>query len=399
MKSKPDRSKRVAGSFLLPNLLLFARLLRKAGLRVTSRQNVELVEALRWIDWKDRASFRAALLSTLVHRRQDLDLFDALFELFWSGSRRWDEQPLELGRMLQRSLHRIESRGASDIYSGLAGASQAENLRPLPGFSAVDRLRQKDFAQLSESEREEVVRFIRSMSWQPGRRRMRRLASARRGRPLDLRRTLRASLKMGAEPARLFRRQRKWKRRRLIVLCDISGSMEPYSRILLEFLYSLDRGLHTVESFAFGSRLSRLTPLLKDRSPGRALRRAAASIPDFGGGTRIGESLRVFNREWARRVLTSHDWALIISDGWDRGEPERIRREIARLQRSCFRLVWLNPLLGAAGFQPLTRGLKAALPHVDHFLPVHNLVSLEELGRRLGALAPRGGRSEEQLRI
>lgn len=398
MKTNPDSAKRVGASFLLPNLLLFARLLRKAGLPVTFRQNVELVEALRWIDWKDRATFRAALRSTLVHRRQDLALFDALFELFWSGSRRWDSQPLDLGRMLQRALRRIERTGSLENYPDLKGASRTEEMHPLPGFSAADRLRRKNFAQLSESEREEVVRFIRSMSWRPGGRRTRRMISARKGRPLDLRKTLRASLKMGAEPARLFRRQRKWKQRRLLLLCDISGSMEPYSRILLEFLYSLDRGLPTVESFAFGSRLSRLTPFLRDRSPDRALQRAAAAIPDFGGGTRIGESLGVFNREWARRVLTCHDWALIISDGWDRGEPETIRREIARLKRSCYRLVWLNPLLGAPGFQPLTRGLQAALPHVDEFLPVHNLVSLEQLGRRLGALAERGGRSEERSR-
>ena len=187
----------------------------------------------------------------------------------------------------------------------------------------------------------------------------------------------------------LASRTHKLRPRPLVVLCDISGSMERYSRLLLQFVYSMTAGLRDVESFVFGTRLTRITRLLRNRDIDEAITDVGRQVLDWGGGTRIGEALKEFNFNWGRRVLGHGAIVLLISDGWDRGEPELIGRETARLHRTCHRLIWLNPLLGHEGYQPLTRGLQAALPHVDDFLPVHNLHSLEQLGKVLADIAQR----------
>jgi uncharacterized protein with von Willebrand factor type A (vWA) domain len=191
---------------------------------------------------------------------------------------------------------------------------------------------------------------------------------------------MRRALRTGGEALVLPRRTRKRRRRPLVVLCDISGSMDRYSRILLQFVYSMSAGLRNVEAFVFGTRLTRITRLLRNRDIDEAVADVGRQVLDWGGGTRIGEALKEFNFRWGRRVLGHGAIVLLISDGWDRGDPEIIRREAARLQRTSHRLIWLNPLLGREGYQPLTRGLQAALPYVDDFRPVHNLQSLEQLG-------------------
>jgi uncharacterized protein with von Willebrand factor type A (vWA) domain len=191
---------------------------------------------------------------------------------------------------------------------------------------------------------------------------------------------MRRALRTGGEALMLPRRTRKRRRRPLVVLCDISGSMDRYSRILLQFVYSMSAGLRNVEAFVFGTRLTRITRLLRNRDIDEAVADVGRQVLDWGGGTRIGEALKEFNFRWGRRVLGHGAIVLLISDGWDRGDPEIIRREAARLQRTSHRLIWLNPLLGREGYQPLTRGLQAALPYVDDFRPVHNLQSLEQLG-------------------
>jgi uncharacterized protein with von Willebrand factor type A (vWA) domain len=178
----------------------------------------------------------------------------------------------------------------------------------------------------------------------------------------------------------------KLKRRSLVVLCDISGSMDRYSRLFLHFLHALERNLHGVEVFVFSTRLTRITRDLAHRDPDIALAHVATGVQDWSGGTRIGDAIATFNRDWSRRVLDRGAIVLVISDGWDRGEPEVLSSEMARLQRNAYRLIWLNPLLGGEGYEPLTRGLRAALPYVDDFLPVHNLASLEDLARLLNGI-------------
>ncbi|HLI50449.1 MAG TPA: VWA domain-containing protein, partial [Thermomicrobiaceae bacterium] len=199
----------------------------------------------------------------------------------------------------------------------------------------------------------------------------------------DPRRTMRRSLQTAGVPLRLSRRKIKEKPRQLVVICDVSGSMDRYSRILLQFVYAIENGMARVEAFVFGTRLTRITRLIKNRSVDQAMERVAREVHDWSGGTRIGQSLQTFNTDWARRVLRNGAVVLIISDGWDRGDPDVLQREIARLQRSSYRLIWLNPLLGSPRYEPLTRGMQAALPHVDDFMPVHNMASLQALAEHL----------------
>jgi hypothetical protein len=255
-------------------------------------------------------------------------------------------------------------------------------------YSAREVSRAKDFAQFTEEELAQARAMLATLGWDLGTRRTRRFASGPGDGP-DFRRMLRRSLKYAGEPLEFPTRRRTRKRRLLVLLCDVSGSMERYARMLLHFVASLAGGLERVEAFVFATRLTRITRYLARRARLDAIPRIPRSVPDWAGGTRIGDALRQFNVTWARRVMHGGPVVLLISDGWDRGDPDVLRREMGRLQRSCHRLIWLNPLLGSAGYQPLTRGMQAALPYVDDFLPVHNLESLEALAEHLNQLPKR----------
>jgi uncharacterized protein with von Willebrand factor type A (vWA) domain len=227
---------------------------------------------------------------------------------------------------------------------------------------------------------------MEKLEWEIGRRRSRRKVASPKGRFIDPRRTMRKSLQTSGVPLRLSRRRIKDKPRQLVVICDVSGSMDRYSRILLQFIYAIENNMARVEAFVFGTRLTRITRLLYHRSVDEAMVRVSREVQDWSGGTRIGQSLQTFNTTWARRVLRNGAVVLIISDGWDRGDPEILRREMERLQRSSYRLIWLNPLLGSPRYEPLTRGMQAAMPYIDDFMTVHNLASLEALARHLSSI-------------
>ncbi|HEU0113327.1 MAG TPA: VWA domain-containing protein, partial [Thermomicrobiales bacterium] len=243
--------------------------------------------------------------------------------------------------------------------------------------------RKKDFTQCTPDEIAEARRIIEGMDWRLGTRRTRRRVKATHGDLIDRRATLRHSLKHGGVPLELRRQKRKIRTRPLVLICDISGSMDRYARLLLRFVHALGQGLESTEVFVFGTRLTRITRALRKRDVDAAITQVVESVEDWSGGTRIGQAIKTFNYEWSRRVLRSGATVVVISDGWDRGDPKLLAQEMARLQRSCRRLIWLNPLLGAPGYQPLTQGMRAALPYVDEFLPVHNLKSLEALAELL----------------
>ncbi|HLJ65740.1 MAG TPA: VWA domain-containing protein [Chloroflexota bacterium] len=381
---------------LLQNLLGFVRLLRGVGLRVTTGQLIELASALELIRIRDREDFKSAARCVLVNRHDDLALFDRAFDLFW---RAWSQPDADrtLDGLVETLTREVASPGPSAAAAGgqarsrqtaigrsplLAGESEGEGADApavLAIYSADEVLRHKDFARLSGPELADARRFLAEMRWSLIRRRSLRTAAARRGRRLDARRSLRRSLARGGELTDLAWQGPKLKRRHLVVLCDISGSMERYTQILLHFLHSVESSAGRSEVFVFGTRLTRITPALRRRDPDGALAAVAHQVKDWSGGTRIGESLHTFNRHWARRVLGHGAIVIVISDGWDRGDPDLLAREMERLQRASYRLIWLNPLLGGAGYQPLTQGIRAALPYVDDFLPVHNLASLEAL--------------------
>jgi hypothetical protein len=285
---------------------------------------------------------------------------------------------------------------------GLSSPSVAREVEGPPasstGYSAEELLRQRDFREMSWDELAAVRRLLRQSPWKVAERRTRRLRADRRG-SVELRRTLRAAARQGGDAPRLARASVSTKRRPLVILCDVSGSMDRYSRHLLVFAHVIGRR-ERVETFAFSTHLTRITHLLRHGDIDSALDHVASQVHDIGGGTRIADALHTFQRDHARRVLGHGAVVLIISDGWDRGDPEQLGREMARLRRSCHRLIWLNPLLGSTAYQPETRGMAAALPHCDDFLSAHSVDALDTLGRLLADLprrasrSPRGGGAE-----
>jgi hypothetical protein len=380
---------------LLHNLILFGRLLRRLGLDVNPGRMVDLVQALSFIELGRRSDFYHATRALLLQRREDLALFDQAFDLFWRKPRRALES-------VEKAIRVERSRPPRVTPPPLRGAgSRAEERREPPAaesppvleltltYSDRELLRRKDFAELTPEEIRAVERLMAELALELGERRTRRLVLSGSGaaRSVDLRRTIRRNLRYGGEVLEWSERWPKWKPRPLVILADVSGSMERYSRLLLHFMFGLVAALaQPVEAFAFGTRLTRVSRQLRQREADRALAAVARRVPDWSGGTRIGEALKSFNFHWARRVLRRGAVVLLISDGWDRGDVDLLAAEMARLSRSCYRLVWLNPLLGSPDYEPLTRGMQAALPYVDDFLPIHNLASLEQLAGHLARL-------------
>lgn len=377
---------------LLGNLLLFGRILRGLGLDVNPGRMMDLVSALDHIEIENRSDFFYAARTLLVHDRQDLALFDEAFDLFW-------RKPTESWETLWQGLSRRKRPKKSVLATPpLKNPPPAENeansesqemltvIEVTQTYSNREVLRHKDFAQMTEEESAAVNELMSHLSWKISERRTRRRQPGK-GKLVDLRRTLRRSLREGGEILQWSYREPKRKPRPLVIIADISGSMERYTRVLLQFIYGMKSALtQRVEAFVFSTRLTRITRPLQIRDLDLALKNVSDLVHDWSGGTRIGESLKTFNFEWGRRVLGHGAVVLIISDGWDRGEVELLDHEMARLKRNCHRVIWLNPLLGSANYEPLTRGIQAALPHIDHFLPVHNLSSLEDLANQLAEL-------------
>ena len=389
---------------LLHNLVLFGRVLRGLGLDLNPGRVVDVVDALAHVPIARKSDFAHALRCLLVRRREDLALFDEAFEVFWRRpSASWTNLDLralgERRRVRGRGFAPLPfpeppTRGAGD---GEPAASEAAPVfRAILTYSAREVLRHKDFTDLTAEESEQVKAMLANVAWRIGEKRSRRSRPGP-GHLRDLRRTVRSSLRYGGEVLEWARRAQKTRPRPLVVLADVSGSMERYTRMLLLFVYGLASGAQRrVEAFVFGTRLTRITRQLRGRDVDAALREVARAVPDWSGGTRIGEAVGAFNRHWGRRVLGGGAVVLLISDGWDRGDSGVLRQEMARLQRCCHRLVWLNPLLGSPEYEPLARGMSTALPYVDDFLPVRDVASLEALARRLADLDERGPRRRQQ---
>ncbi len=378
-----------AGGNFLQNLLLFARLLRGLSIPVTPTQILDLVEALTQIDLRVRAQARDAARAVLVNRQEHLELFDEAFDLFWRARERQELARFNLGELLQQTPHgEIQYRlvqANRERKDDRQYLEQEPHVEKVYTYSSAEALRSRDFATMTEYELQQVKEFMQQLRWSPAERRTRRRVPAANGDLLDLRRSMRQNIRYGGEPLVIARRQRKTARRPIIALADISGSMDRYSRVLLQFLFAITHALDRVEAFVFSTRLTRITRHLRRRDIDQALERTADAVDDWAGGTRIGEAVRAFNFDWARRVCGQGAIVLLISDGWDRGDPQMLGREMDRLHRSCHKLIWLNPLLGSPSYEPLTRGIQAALPHTDDFLPVHNLISLEQLAHVLAA--------------
>jgi uncharacterized protein with von Willebrand factor type A (vWA) domain len=368
---------------LLSNCVLFGRLLRSLGMDIPPTQMVDVVDSLNHVHIGNRQDFKNMLAALLVRRHEQQKRFEDAFDSFWQA--RWDSVPLKADSSPRSTqIEWLQPANADGQESVETPTSPEIEIRQT--YSDLEVLRQKHFAQLNEAELQALRQQMRSIVWQLEPRRTRRTERATRGALLDMRRTLRQNLRNSGDIFHLARRRRRYKRRPVVVLCDISGSMERYSRILLQFLYTVAWQLERVEVFVFSTRLTRITRQLHHRSIEVALADAGRAVHDWAGGTRIGDAIKQFNYQWARRVLNQGAVVLVVSDGWDRGEIDLLAREMARLQRSSSQVIWLNPLLGDADYQPLVRGMQAALPYIDRFLPVHNLASLEQLASVLKKL-------------
>jgi hypothetical protein len=358
-----------------------AAVLREQGSRVGIGELLDAHRALAAVDCASREDSRLALRTVLCSGRADLPRFDAAFTAVFGDGRAPDAGELdELGAIERAALPR------AGIPSSAPPAKQAAHEpRAVPAaWSDVELLRQKDFAQYTEAEmalaRELIVRLARRGPSRISRRT--RPVRRRRGHTTDLRRVLRASLRTGGEPVERHWRAPSRRHRPVVLVCDVSGSMAPYARMLLQYLHASVAARRRVEAFAFGTRLTRITNELGGRDHDLALERAAAAVTDFSGGTRIGAALAELNRVHGRRVGRGAV-IVILSDGWDRGDADVLDTEMARLRRSAHRLVWLNPLAAHPDFEPLTRGMRAAVPHTDELLAGNSLDSLEQLARIL----------------
>ena len=380
---------------LLPRLGAFARLRHDAGLDAGPRRLTDATRALAFIDLKRQDDFRSALRSVFVSRKEDLPVFEAAFDIFWAPPDPRITAGIIPGR--SRTLPLAPERAqvwASALGLNASQMSREQQPKEYPasssGYSSEELLRHKDFEDMTWAETEQVRRLLESAPWRVAERRTRRLRPARTGR-IDLRRSARHAIRSSGELMTLFRRKPRVRRRPLVLICDVSGSMERYSRLLMIFAHAIARR-EDLEAFVFSTRLTRITRLLRHRDLDRALESVSKGVHDFSGGTRIGDAVGDFNRRWARRVLGHGAVVIIVSDGWDRGDPAHLTAELIHLRRSAHRLIWLNPLLGTEGYEPLTRGMAAALPHCDDFLAAHNVAALEDLGKLLAGLDSRKSR-------
>ena len=375
---------------LFHNLLHFGRLLRDVGLDAQAGRMLDVAEALAHVEVGRRADFYHTLQTMLVRRAQDLPVFDYAFLAFWRPPRDTSTAPTSQAADQMTQLPPAEggvppSRPASDQTDARGdSALRLEQVAAL-SYGTGQVSRSKDFATFTDDEVAQARAMLASLRWELGTRTTRRWQTGH-GHAIDIRRAVRHNLRFGGELVVLPRRRRRTRTRPLLLLCDVSGSMERYSRMLLHFVHTLAGGFDHVETFLFATTLTRVTTRLKRRGVDDVVPSLPRHVPDWGGGTRIGEALHRFHVDWSRRVMSHAPVVLLISDGWDRGEPARLGAEMARLQRSCHRLIWLNPLLGSPHYRPLTRGMQAALPHIDDFLPIHNLASLDALAAHLNHL-------------
>jgi uncharacterized protein with von Willebrand factor type A (vWA) domain len=371
-----------AGDAIVGHVVTFGRVLREAGLEIGPGRVTDALRALDAVDLARRDDVYFSLRQTLVSRHDELAVFDRAFEAWFlrmpvlaPGRERPHEQVLQVVR---------PSAAGADGDGG-----DADDVPRELGAAGDELLRDKDFAELGEDELRRVRDLVGRIARTRPLRRSRRMRRDPLGEGMDVRAMIRRSLRTGGDPVERPLRARKQVPRRLVLLCDVSGSMDAYARVLLLFLHAAVGAGRGVEAFAFGTRRSRLTPDLRTRDPLDALARCTEAVVDWGSGTRIGASLREFNEVYGRRAMSRGAIVVIVSDGWEREDPALVGREMARLARAAYAVIWVNPLKGNPDYQPLAGGMRAALPFVDRFLAGHNLRSLEELATVLAGVERR----------
>ncbi len=400
--------RQIDGRRLFGRAVGFGRALRKSGLAVDLGAAIDFARALEVVDIGDREQVRAAGEAVFVRRKDDLEPYSVTFDRYWRGrfdlgsadgllADPWeelvpadsqetgDEPPMAGDERMEQGEDQSGMPVPGDHdESAEEGDPDALSISP-DAYSKLEALRHREFDRMTPAELRDAERLVDLLVPKLERRRTRRYELHPHGRRIAPRAMFRQNLATGGEITRWVWRRPVKRPRPLVVICDISGSMERHSRLLLRFVQALSAASAVkTESFVFGTRLTRVTRLLRDRDRDRALAKVADSVTDWAGGTRIGESFHEFNVKWARRTLRTSGVVIVVSDGWDRGDPALVAVEAARLRRNCHRLIWLNPLAGTAGYQPLAAGMRAAFPYIDDFLAAGTVASLERLGEVLG---------------
>ncbi len=354
----------------------FARILRGAGLDVPLDSVIVFVGALTQLGLENRENVYWSAHATLIRRHEDVQIFDRAFKVFWEqqiavGTATFEEQHESITLLVDDEDANTDDSSAEPI--------EDENTIALR-FSKIETLREKDFAAYNQLELREAEQFMASLRLAgPPKKSLRLMKTNRHGARHDIRRTMRATLQHDGEPIERYWREPSTKLRRLVVLLDISGSMEPYARALLRFMHAAVVGRQRVEAFTFGTRLTRITKELTSRDPDKALAQTSAQVSDWSGGTRLGECLQSFNDNWGVGGMARGSIFVILSDGWDRGDPKVLADQMSRLSRVAYRVIWVNPLKVSPGYAPLARGMAAAMPYIDEFVEGHSLEALREL--------------------
>ena len=379
------------GQGTLPNLLAFGRALKQLGVKVSLSQMIDVSRAVEFVDIADKGDFRALLRSNLVLQKEDFPVFDMLFDCFWR-EQSYERVPMETLEIQGTPTESgAQEGGDEEGLEEAAAESVATENAPLenldefsvPTYSPQELLNRKDFSEMGVEESRAIARAILLIATKIATQISRRKKVGRKGNVVDPRWTMRKNMKYGGEIIDLVNRKRRIKKTRVVLLCDVSGSMDCYSRFLIQFMYGLQNELWGVETFVFSTSLSRITHLIRTKDIANALEKISGSILGWSGGTNIGRSLHTFNRNFAPSMVTHRTVVVIISDGWDRGDVSLLEREMQDLKRRCKKIIWLNPLLASDNYEPLCKGMQAALPYLDLFLSVHNVNSLIALGRTL----------------
>jgi uncharacterized protein with von Willebrand factor type A (vWA) domain len=381
----------VRGRGTLPNLLAFGRALKQLGVKVSLSQVIDTSRSVGFVDIADKEDFRALLRSNLITQKEDFPAFDMLFERFWR-EQSYERVPMETLEIQGTPTESGSQEGGDEegLEEAVAETSANENVPlenldefSIPTYSPQELLNRKDFSEMGVEESRAIARAILLIATKIATQISRRKKLGRKGNVVDPRWTMRKNMKYGGEIIDLVNRKRRIKKTRVVLLCDVSGSMDCYSRFLIQFMYGLQNELWGVETFVFSTSLSRITHLIRTKDIANALEKISGSILGWSGGTNIGRSLHTFNRNFAPSMVTHRTVVVIISDGWDRGDVSLLEREMQDLKRRCKKIIWLNPLLASDNYEPLCKGMQAALPYLDLFLSVHNVNSLIALGRTL----------------
>ena len=374
----------------ITHIIRFGRRLHDAGIDVNPANLIDLSRSLSYIDVSNYEDFYTAAMATLIINREDMDLFTRLFREYWKNREiaTEDEQPdteeksgngAAQSREIRRQLQHADGDAPDD--------AEEEDTEPeQTGYSSHELLSKKDIDSMNEAELEQARKIIAELIAILANRKSRRFSPAKSGRQLDFRKIFRRSMPYGEYCLRLAHKTHRLKKNKLILFCDVSGSMERYSQFLIQLICAMGSRISNIEVAVFSTRMTSITPYLNRKDIDEVVKQMSSQVHDWAGGTNIGGCLRELNEQQAHQMLSSHTIAVILSDGWDQGDADLMRSEMEQLRRRVNKILWLNPLLGNANYQPLCKGMQTALPFLDYFLPVHNLQSLAEATRLLRTL-------------